>query len=73
VYYPVALQDSADSYRGPEQINGIFGGWFGLSAFAEHSVDGGANWELYNLVNSKIDSYVEPTRKWDLSFYVVTG
>jgi hypothetical protein len=73
VYYPVALQDSADSYGGPENMNGLFGGWFGTSAHAEHSVDGGASWAMYSLTNSKLGSYVDPTRKWDLSFYVVTG
>jgi hypothetical protein len=73
VYHPVALQDSADSYKGPENMNGLYGGWFGLFAYAEHSVDGGTNWGMYSLVNSKQLSYVAPTRRWDLSFYVVTG
>jgi hypothetical protein len=72
VYYPVALQDSADSYGGPDNMDGNFGGWFGLSAYAEHSVDGGTTWELYSLTNSKHPSYADPTKKWDLSFYVVT-
>lgn len=73
VYHPVALQDSADSYGGPENMNGLFGGWFGLFAYAENSVDGGASWAMYSLVNSKHSSYAAPTRKWDISFYVVTG
>jgi hypothetical protein len=72
VYFPVALQDSADSYGGPENMTGIYGGWFGLAAYAEHSVDDGASWELYSLTNSQHPSYVKPTRKWDLGFYVVT-
>lgn len=72
VYYPVALQDSADSYGGPTTMNGIFGGWFGLTAYAEHSIDGGATWANYSLTNATHASYVDQTKKWDLSFYVVT-
>lgn len=73
VYHPVALQDSADSYGGPENMNGLFGGWFGLFAYAEHSLDGGASWAMYSLINSKHASYAAPSSKWDLSFYVVAG
>lgn len=72
VYFPVALQDSADTYGGPAEMTGLYGGWFGLSAFAEHSVDNGATWERYSLTNSKHGSYIHPSKKWDLSFYVVT-
>jgi hypothetical protein len=69
-YYPVALQDSADSYGGPNNINGRFGGWFGLNAFAEFSLNGGQSWSEYTLTNTKTPSYVVPSQKWDLAFFV---
>jgi hypothetical protein len=72
IYHPVALQDSAETYDGPNLIDGRYGGWFGLNAYAQHSLNGGKTWQNYSLVNSKHPSYTTPSLKWDLSFYVLT-